>query len=94
MIKENKKSPTSSHPFAFKAIVNGFRANILVSIVVAAYGIVISTITVSKGITIAELSLMSTLVLTGAAQLAVVDMWQTPVPILPITLTTLVINYE
>jgi 4-azaleucine resistance transporter AzlC len=92
MIEENKKSPTSSRPFALRAIVNGFRANILVSIVVAAYGIVMGTIAAGKGITIAELSLMSTLVLAGAAQLAVVDMWQTPVPILPIILTTLVIN--
>lgn len=94
MVKETRKRPTSPCLFTFEAIVKGFRANILVALVVAAYGIVMGAIAADKGITIAELSLMSTLVLAGAAQLAVVDMWQAPVPILSIVLTTLVINFR
>ncbi len=92
MVEEIRKQPISSRPFAFNSIVQGFRANILVALVVAAYGVVMGAIAAGKGITISELSLMSTLVLAGAAQLAVVDMWQAPVPILSIVLTTLVIN--
>lgn len=92
MHEKKREYSDSRPPFAFKSIVNGFRATIFVSLAVAAYGIVMGAIAASKGITLAELSLMSTLVLAGAAQLAIVDMWQPSVPILSIVLTTLVIN--
>jgi 4-azaleucine resistance transporter AzlC len=81
-----------ARPYALAAIVAGFRANVLVALVVAAYGIVMGAIAATKGISLAELSIMSTLVLAGAAQLITVDMWTEPVPVGAIIATTAVVN--
>lgn len=84
--------PPAVRPFALASIAAGFRANVVVALVVAAYGIVMGAIAATKGISLAELSIMSTLVIAGAAQLIVVDMWADPVPIGAIVATTAVVN--
>lgn len=84
--------PPAVRPYALASIAAGFRANVVVALVVAAYGIVMGAIAATKGISLAELSIMSTLVIAGAAQLIVVDMWADPVPIGAIVATTAVVN--
>ena len=46
----------------------------------------------SKGLSIAEVALMSTLVFAGGAQFAAIEMWSYPVPIAAILFSTLLVN--
>ena len=49
-------------------------------------------IAASKGLSVAEVALMSTLVFAGGAQFAAIEMWSCPVPVAAILFSTLLVN--
>jgi len=64
-----------------------------VAISVAAYGLVWGVLAGQKGMTLAEVALMSGLVFAGASQFVALDMWQTgALPLASIVVATLIIN--
>jgi 4-azaleucine resistance transporter AzlC len=74
----------------------GLRAGIYrclpVALGVATYGTVFGVLTRQAGLSVLEAVLMSALVFAGSAQTVAVGLWATPLPILPIVLTTAVVN--
>ncbi len=60
--------------------------------VAMAFGIVYGMLARQAGLTTAEAGLMSSLVFAGGSQLVAIQMWTTPLPVISIILTTLVIN--
>lgn len=64
-----------------------------VAISVAAYGLVWGVLAGQKGMTLAEVALMSGLVFAGASQFVALDMWQPgALPVASIVMATLIIN--
>lgn len=57
-----------------------------------AYGVVFGVLARQAGMSLAEVILMSGLVVSGSAQLIVVGLWVSPLPVATIILTTLVVS--
>ena len=57
-----------------------------------AFGVVYGVLARQAGMSLAEVMLMSGLVISGSAQLIVLGLWVSPLPVLAITVTTLVVN--
>jgi predicted branched-subunit amino acid permease len=89
-------SPTRSQaiepPFTRHGVYRGARRALPVAVSVFAYGLVFGVAAYEAHVTVLEVLLMSSLVVAGAAQFAVVAIWTTPLPVGVIVLTTLVIN--
>jgi 4-azaleucine resistance transporter AzlC len=58
----------------------------------AAYGILFGVLCRQAGLSLGEACLMSAVVFAGSSQLVAISMWATPIPILPIVATTLLVN--
>jgi 4-azaleucine resistance transporter AzlC len=58
----------------------------------APFALLLGSLAVQKGLSPAEVTLMSFSVYAGSAQFIAIDIWQTPVPILAIVGTTLLVN--
>ena len=70
----------------------GAKRALPVALSVCAYGLVFGVLAQQAGLSILEVLLMSGLVYAGSAQLIVLSLWSMPLPILPILLTTLIVN--
>lgn len=57
-------------------------------------GLLFGAIAAAKGLSVAEVSLMSALVCAGGAQFAVIELWSYPVPIGTIVASTALINFR
>jgi predicted branched-subunit amino acid permease len=87
-------SDSSSRNPAMDHFWRGARACIPICISVAAYGVVWGVLAGQAGMTLAEVVLMSGIVLAGASQFVAADLW-TPTPPLPvgaIIIATLIVN--
>lgn len=70
----------------------GLMAGIPVAVSVGAYGLVFGMLSRQVGLSLLEVILMNTIVFAGAAQTAALDLWEYPLPIVAIVVTTLLIN--
>jgi 4-azaleucine resistance transporter AzlC len=68
------------------------RACLPVAVSVFAYGAVYDALARAAGLTLAEALWSSALVFAGSAQFAALGLWTTPLPVVALILTTLVIN--
>lgn len=55
-------------------------------------GLLFGAVAAGKGLSVAEVALMSALVFAGGAQFAAIEIWTSPVPVLAIIVSTLLIN--
>ena len=55
-------------------------------------GLLFGAVAATKGLSVAEVALMSATVFAGGAQLAVIEVWGTPVPVAAILFATLLVN--
>jgi 4-azaleucine resistance transporter AzlC len=55
-------------------------------------GLLFGAVAASKGLSVAEVALMSALVCAGGAQLAVIEIWGYPVPVVAVLFATLLVN--
>lgn len=78
--------------FDRSGVVAGLRTCLPVAVGVGGYGIAFGVLARQAGLSIAEASLMSALVLAGASQLIAVELWDAPLPVVTIVATTLVVN--
>lgn len=74
------------------AILRGVRANLPMAVSAMAYGGVFGVISGNQGVSWAEMLAMNLLLFAGSAQLVMIEMWKTPLPIVEIGLAVLVIN--
>ncbi|HEV2074404.1 MAG TPA: AzlC family ABC transporter permease [Thermomicrobiales bacterium] len=92
----NQTSETLSPPvgitFTQGGVVDGLRATAPLAISVATYGAVFGVLSRQVGVTLVEAMLMNVLVFAGAAQLASLDQWAYPLPIMGIVATVLLVN--
>lgn len=97
---ENRIGPTgrddaqAARPVAFTrgGLLHGMRRGIPLGLTSVIFGLVFGVLSRQAGLTIAQACLMSGVVNAGSSQLVALSMWATPVPILPIVATTLLIN--
>lgn len=73
-------------------LIRGMKANIPLGISAAAYGGVFGIISGNQGVSWAEMLAMNLLLFAGSAQLVMIEMWQSPIPVFTIGLAVLVIN--
>jgi 4-azaleucine resistance transporter AzlC len=85
-------APPSTPTFTRAGLLAGIYRCIPVAIGVAAYGVVFGVLTRQAGLSVLEAVLMSALVFAGAAQTVAVGLWTVPLPVLPIVLTTAIVN--
>ncbi len=78
--------------FTFRGALVGARQSIPLALSVFAYGTVFGVLARQTGMSLAEAATMSGMVYAGSAQLIVLDLWTTPLPVLTIVLTTLIVN--
>lgn len=78
--------------FTRAGVVSGFRSAIPLAIPVGAYGAVFGLLAQQAGVSALEATLMNTFVFAGAAQMAVLQYWDYPLPLLVIATTTFLIN--
>lgn len=75
-----------------KDLLKGMRANIPLAISAMAYGGVFGVISGNQGVSWAEMLAMNLLLFAGSAQLVMIEMWQSPIPVFGIGLAVLIIN--
>lgn len=80
--------------FDMGGAIVGFKKGIPIAMGVFGSGIVFGILAQQTGLTPLEASVMSALVLSSAAQFAVIDLWGTPPSTVTIILTTAIINLQ
>jgi 4-azaleucine resistance transporter AzlC len=78
--------------FSVDGARTGFVECVPVALGVAGYGIVFGVLARRAGLSVAEAAFMSGTVLAGAAQLLVIKLWDTPIPVVAVIGTTVVVN--
>ncbi len=78
--------------FTTAGVAAGFLRTVPVATGLSIFGLVLGLVAGQKGLSAAEVGLMSALVFAGAAQMLALELWQVPVPVLGLTLAALVMN--
>jgi len=78
--------------FTRQGVFRGLRATAPLAISVATYGAVFGVLAKQAGVSLLETTLLNLFVFAGAAQMAAMDQWAYPLPIMAIVITTLLIN--
>jgi branched chain amino acid efflux pump len=91
-VQKNAAQKGERVTFTFKGALAGARACIPVEISGLAIGLVFGTLAGQSGLGAGEAALMSALVFSGAAQFLVLGLWASPLPVVAIVLTTLVVG--
>jgi 4-azaleucine resistance transporter AzlC len=78
--------------FTRRGLARGARRTVPIGAAVAVYGTVFGALAAQAGMSSLEAVLMSGLVFAGAAQFIALELWATPVPILALALTALIVN--
>ncbi|MHB1133185.1 MAG: AzlC family ABC transporter permease [Chloroflexota bacterium] len=74
------------------ALRAGFLQSLPVALSAFTYGLAFGVLALQAGLRLEEAALMSAVVFAGAAQFAALGLWQTPLPILTVVVTTLIVN--
>jgi 4-azaleucine resistance transporter AzlC len=77
---------------AWRAVPEGFRAILPVTLYVVPMGLAFGAAAVGKGLSATQALFMSALVFAGSSQFAALDLWSAPLALLPLLLTTFAVN--
>lgn len=83
---------TDSIKFTTRGFVRAFKAGIPIAVGVASYGLVFGVLSGQAGFSPSQSLFMSAVVFAGASQFVALDMWQFPLPVLTLVVTTFVVN--
>ena len=78
--------------FTWSGVRSGAVKSLVLGPSVAAFGLAVGVLAASKGLTTLEAALMSTWVNAGSAQMASLQIWAEPIPVLTLVLTVLAMN--
>src|SRR4029453_8168670 len=78
--------------FSLAGAQRGARRTLPIGVSVLVYGTVFGGLAAQAGLSPLEAVLMSALVFAGGAQFIALELWQAPLPIVALVLTTLVVN--
>lgn len=73
-------------------IWRGFRENILISIGILPFGFAFGAAAATANLPVLDATLMSVMVFAGSAQFAALGLWNAPLPLAAIAVTTLIVN--
>ena len=79
-------------PPADQSFVEGARDVLPVLVAAAPFGLLLGTLAAQKGLSWAEVLLMSATVFAGGSQFIAIDLWTHPVPVLTLVISTIVVN--
>ena len=85
-------APDERATFARDGLAVGARRALPIATGIFAYGLVFGVLARQTGLSLAESMMMSGVVYAGASQFTALGLWQWPVPIVAIAITTLVVN--
>ena len=86
------QTPTFMPTFSWRGVLDGAAKGILIAPALIAFGLAVGVLAFSKGLTAFEIALMSAWVYAGTAQMASLQVWAEPVPLLVLVLTVLAMN--
>src|SRR3989339_364073 len=75
-----------------KEWIKGMQANIPLAVSAMTYGGVFGVLSGNQGVSWAEMLAMDLLMFAGSAQLVMIEMWSSPIPVLAIGLAVLIVN--
>ena len=78
--------------FTWSGALLGVRRSLPLVLSVSTYGIAFGVLARQTGLSLTEATLMSALVRAGASQLVVLGLWSSPLPVVAILFTTLLVN--
>ena len=78
--------------FSPRGLLHGIRRGAPLGLTSIAFGLVFGVLSRQAGLSLPEACLMSALVNAGSSQLVALGMWATPVPLVPVVATTLLVN--
>jgi len=84
--------PETDATFTRGGLALGFRRGLPLGLGSIAFGLLFGVLSKQAGLSLGEACLMSAVVFAGSSQLVALGMWGTPIPVLPIVATTLLIN--
>ena len=90
--RETDTSSEHDVRFSTEGLRRGYVKCIPIALGVAGYGLVFGVLAQQAGLSLAEAVFMSGTVLAGAAQLIVIELWTTPLPVGTILVTTFIVN--
>lgn len=82
----------TSITFTREGVLAGARVTAPMAVSVAVYGVVFGVLARQVGMSLLEAVLMNVIVFAGAAQLAALDSWVYPLPIVTLVITVLLVN--
>lgn len=89
---ESSDAASADISFSLAGVRDGFHACVPIALGVAGYGVVFGVLARRAGLSTAEATLMSATVLAGAAQVIAVELWEYPIPVVALVVTTFVVN--
>lgn len=78
--------------FSKQGVMEGIKQMIPIGVFVIPFGLAFGAAAIDRGLSSTETIVMSLFVFSGAAQFAVLDLWQDPLLLLPIALTVLAVS--
>lgn len=78
--------------FTLSGFLRGLRMTFPLAVNVAAYGLVFGMLAAGVGMTLSQSLFMSLSVFAGASQLIATELWKNPLPVVPIIITTVIVN--
>jgi 4-azaleucine resistance transporter AzlC len=87
--ESNDRPPVA---FTRRGLLRGAWRALPVAVSTVAFGLLFGVLSRKAGLSLGEVSLMSALVFTGSGQVVAIGMWATPIPIIAIVATTLLIS--
>ena len=78
--------------FTWRGVVDGVRKGLLIAPALIAFGLAVGLLAASKGLSVLEVALMSAWVYAGGAQMATLQVWAEPLPLVALVLTVLAMN--
>ena len=87
-----RPAATSTATFTFAGVTDGAAKSLVLAPSVIAFGLAVGVLAAAKGLTTLEAALMSAWVNAGGAQMALLQIWAEPLPVLTLTLTVLAMN--
>ena len=86
-------SPGGRRPsFTGAGVLRGLRVAVPLLMGAVPFGLVVGVLSAGKGLSLAETLLMSGLVFAGTSQILALELWDSPVPVLAVSVAALVVN--
>ncbi|MGC8523580.1 MAG: AzlC family ABC transporter permease [Acidibrevibacterium sp.] len=78
--------------FTAAGFARGARRSLALALGLAPFGLIVGVLAAGKGLSLAEIGLMSGLVFAGASQILALDIWAHPAPVLAVSFAAFAVN--